>query len=221
MFHAPCSMIYDNMATIAIHNQEGKKIEDLEVKDAVFGAKANDELLHQVFMVIAGNQRNPIAHTKDKSEVAGSGKKPFKQKGTGSARQGQKRNPVMKGGGVAFGPTNERNFKRDLNKKMKQKAVVIAISEKLRSGTLIAIDSLTVAKAKTKEFDQILKNLKLTGKVLVSFSEEEKKTSVISRNLKNISNIETKDLNVMDLLNNKFLLLSKASIAFLEEKFAK
>lgn len=209
------------MATIAIHNQEGKKIEDLEVKDAVFGAKANDELLHQVFMVIAGNQRNPIAHTKDKSEVAGSGKKPFKQKGTGSARQGQKRNPVMKGGGVAFGPTNERNFKRDLNKKMKQKAVVIAISEKLRSGTLIAIDSLTVAKAKTKEFDQILKNLKLTGKVLVSFSEEEKKTSVISRNLKNISNIETKDLNVMDLLNNKFLLLSKASIAFLEEKFAK
>jgi large subunit ribosomal protein L4 len=207
------------MATIAIHNQEGKKIEDLKISDAVFGAKANDELLHQVFMVIAGNQRNPIAHTKDKSEVAGSGKKPFKQKGTGSARQGQKRNPVMRGGGVAFGPTNERNYKRDLNKKMKQKAVVIAISEKLRSGTLIAIDSLVVAKAKTQEFDKIMKNLKLAGKVLVSFSEEEKKTSIISRNLKNISNIETKDLNVMDLLNNKFLLLSKASIAFLEEKF--
>lgn len=207
------------MATIAIHNQEGKKIEDLSISDAVFGAKANDELLHQVFMVISGNQRNPIAHTKDKSEVAGSGKKPFKQKGTGSARQGQKRNPVMRGGGVAFGPTNERNYKRDLNKKMKQKAVVIAISEKLRSGTLIAIDSLVVAKAKTQEFDQILKNLKLAGKVLVSLSETEKGTSMISRNLKNISNVETKDLNVMDLLNNKFLLLSKASIAFLEEKF--
>lgn len=209
------------MATIAVHNQEGKKIEDLTVSDAVFAAPANDELLHQVFMVIAGNQRNPIAHTKDKSEVAGSGKKPFKQKGTGSARQGQKRNPVMKGGGVAFGPTNERNFKRDLNKKMKQKAVTIAISEKLRSGTLIAIDSLVVAKAKTKEFAAVVKNLKLAGKVLVSFSEEEKKTSLISRNLENISNIETKDLNVMDLLNNKYLLMSKASIAFLEEKFAK
>ncbi|KKP97273.1 MAG: 50S ribosomal protein L4 [Candidatus Moranbacteria bacterium GW2011_GWE1_36_7] len=207
------------MATIAIHNQEGKKIEDLTVSDAVFAAKSNNELLHQVFMVIAGNQRNPIAHTKDKSEVAGSGKKPFKQKGTGSARQGQKRNPVMKGGGVAFGPTNERNFKRDLNKKMKQKAVVTAISEKLRSETLIAIDSLTVEGAKTKGFAAVLKNLKLTGKVLVSFSEEEKKTSMISRNLKNVNNIETKDLNVMDLLNNKYLLLSKASIAFLEEKF--
>ncbi|MDD5396501.1 MAG: 50S ribosomal protein L4 [Candidatus Moranbacteria bacterium] len=209
------------MATIAVHNQEGKKIEDLTVSDAVFAAKANDELLHQVFMVIAGNQRNPIAHTKDKSEVAGSGKKPFKQKGTGSARQGQKRNPVMKGGGVAFGPTNERNFKRDLNKKMKQKAVVIAISEKLRQGTLVALDSLLVEKSKTKEFAAVIKNLKLTGKVLVSLSEQEKKTSVISRNLKNISNIETKDLNVMDLLNNKYLLLSKTSIAFLEEKFAK
>ena len=207
------------MATIAIHNQEGKKIEDLSISDAVFGVKANDELLHQVFMVIAGNQRNPIAHTKDKSEVAGSGKKPFKQKGTGSARQGQKRNPVMRGGGVAFGPTNERNYKRDLNKKMKQKAVVIAISEKLRAGTLIAIDSLVVAKSKTSEFDQILKNLKLTGKVLVSLSETEKGTSLISRNLKSVNNIETKDLNVMDLLNNKFLLMSKASIAFLEEKF--
>ncbi len=209
------------MATIAIHNQEGKKIEDLSVNDSVFGAAANNELLHQVFMVIAGNQRNPIAHTKDKSEVAGSGKKPFKQKGTGSARQGQKRNPVMRGGGVAFGPTNERNFKRDLNKKMKQKAVVIAISEKLRAGTLIALDSLVVANAKTKSFDQILKNLKIKGKVLVSFSDEEKKTAMISRNIENVNNIETKDLNVMDLLNNKFVLLSKASIAFLEEKFVK
>lgn len=208
------------MATIAIHNQEGKKIEDLTISDAVFAVPANDELLHQVFMVIAGNQRSPIAHTKDKSEVAGSGKKPFKQKGTGSARQGQKRNPVMKGGGVAFGPTNERNFKRDLNKKMKQKAVKIAISEKLRSGTLIAIDSLTVAEAKTKEFVKILKNLEISGKVLVSLSQQEKKTSLISRNVVDTLSIETKDLNVMDLLNNKYLLLSKDSIAFLEEKFA-
>jgi len=213
--------IENTMATIAIHNQEGKKIEDLSVNDSVFAAPANNELLHQVFMVIAGNQRNPIAHTKDKSEVAGSGKKPFKQKGTGSARQGQKRNPVMRGGGVAFGPTNERNYKRDLNKKMKQKAVVIAISEKLRSGTLIAIDSLVVTTAKTKDFDQILKNLKIKGKVLISFSEQEKKTGMISRNIEDVNNIETKDLNVMDLLNNKFVLLSKASIAFLEEKFAK
>lgn len=207
------------MATIAIHNQEGKKIEDLTISDNVFAVPANNELLHQVFMVISGNQRNPIAHTKDKSEVAGTGKKPFKQKGTGSARQGQKRNPVMKGGGVAFGPTNERNFKRDLNKKMKQKAVKIAISEKLRSESLIAIDTLIVQDSKTKKFAEIISKLNIKGKVLVALSEKEKKTSMISRNIKNIVNIETKDLNVMDLLNNKYLLMSKDSIAFLETKF--
>lgn len=207
------------MATIAIHNQEGKKIEDLTIADNVFAVPANNELLHQVFMVMSGNQRNPIAHTKDKSEVAGSGKKPFKQKGTGSARQGQKRNPVMKGGGVAFGPTNERNFKRDLNKKMKQKAVKIAISEKLRSETLVAIDTLIVGAAKTKEFAGIIEKLNIKGRILVALSENEKKTSQISRNIKNVVNIETKDLNVMDLLNNKYLLMSKDSIAFLEAKF--
>lgn len=208
------------MATIAIHNQEGKKIEDLSVSDNVFGVAANNELLHQVFMVMSGNQRNPIAHTKDKSEVAGSGKKPFKQKGTGSARQGQKRNPVMKGGGVAFGPTNERNFKRDLNKKMKQKAVRIALSEKLRSGTLIAIDSLQLKEAKTKTFAEILKKLEIKGKVLVAFSQEEQAATLASRNVEKALNTMTKDLNVMDLLNNKYVLLSKQSIAYLEEKFA-
>lgn len=207
------------MATIAIHNQEGKKIEDLSVSDGIFGVAANDELLHQVFMVMAGNQRNPIAHTKDKSDVAGTGKKPFKQKGTGSARQGQKRNPVMKGGGVAFGPTSDRNFKRDLNKKMKQKAVKIAISEKLRSGSLIAIDTLNVKEAKTKTFAEILKKLEIKGKVLVAFAQEEQAATLASRNLPKANNIMTKDLNVLDLLNNKYLLLSKQSITFLEEKF--
>ncbi|EKE25516.1 MAG: ribosomal protein L4 RplD [uncultured bacterium] len=209
------------MATIAIHNQEGKKIEDLSVSDGVFGVAANNELLHQVFMVMSGNQRSPIAHTKDKSEVAGSGKKPFKQKGTGSARQGQKRNPVMKGGGVAFGPTSDRNFKRDLNKKMKQKAVIIALSEKLRNGTLIALDSLTVKESKTKAFAEILKNLEIKGRVLVAFAQEEQATTLVSRNIPKALNTMTKDLNVMDLLNNKYLLLSKQSIAYLEEKFQK
>ena len=207
------------MAKIAIHNLEGKKIEDLTVSDAVFGVAANDELLHQVFMIISGNQRDSIAHTKGKGEVAGSGKKPFKQKGTGSARQGQKRNPIMKGGGISFGPTKDRNFKRDLNKKMKQKAVRISISEKLRSGTLIAVDTLEIKKAKTKIFAEVLKKLDIKGKALVSFSDQEKNMTLVSRNIKNIKNTLTKDLNVMDLLNNKYLILSKDSIKFLEEKY--
>ncbi len=98
------------MATIAIHNFDGKKIEDLKVSDSVFNEKKNDKLLHQVFMVISGNQRSSIAHTKGKGQVAGSGKKPFRQKGTGSARQGQKRNPIMKGGGNIFWTYKRKEF---------------------------------------------------------------------------------------------------------------
>lgn len=209
------------MATIAIHNQEGKKLEDLKVSDAVFAEKANNELLHQVYMVMAGNQRFSIAHTKGKGEVAGSGKKPFKQKGTGSARQGQKRNPVMKGGGVAFGPQSDRNFKRTLNQKMKQKAVRIALSEKLRSGMIIAVDSLKIEKAKTKTFAGILNKLEIKGKALIAFSDQEKDMAMASRNIKAVMSTQIKDLNVMDMLNNKYFILSKDSIAYLEEKFAK
>jgi large subunit ribosomal protein L4 len=191
----------------------------LKISDDVFAVKKNDELLHQVFMVMAGNQRFSIAHTKGKGEVRGSGKKPFKQKGTGSARQGQKRNPVMKGGGVSFGPTSDRNWKRDLNKKMKQKAVTIALSDKLRSGTLIAVEDLIVEKPKTSVFSKAFKQLEIKGSVLVSFSNEEKEMSMYSRNLVKADNIMTKDLNVMDLLNHKFVLMSKKSIEYLEEKF--
>jgi large subunit ribosomal protein L4 len=209
------------MAIIEIHNQEGKKMEDLTVSDSVFGVKSNGDLLKQVFMIMSGNQRNPIAHTKGKGAVAGSGKKPFKQKGTGNARQGQKRNALMKGGGVSFGPTKDRNFKRNLNKKMKQKAVTMALSGKLKSGNLIAVDSLLIEKTKTSIFSKILKKLEVKGRTLIAFSDEEKKMTIASRNIKNVINISVKDLNVMDLLNNKNLLLSKQSITYLEGKFDK
>ena len=209
------------MAVIEIHSQAGKKLEDLKVSDAVFAVPANNELLHQVFMVMAGNQRDSIAHTKGKGQVAGSGKKPFKQKGTGNARQGQRRNALMKGGGVSFGPTSDRNWKRELPKKMKQKAVSIALSEKLRSKTLIAVNSLLTPEKKTKTFVKILNKLKIKGKALIAFSEEEKGMSLSSRNIKNITSTLVKDLNVMDILNNKYLVLSKQSIKFLEEKFKK
>lgn len=206
---------------IALHNLEGKKIEDMEISDDVFAVKANNDLLHQVYVAISANQRFSIAHTKDKSERSGSGKKPFKQKGTGSARQGQKRNPVMRGGGIAFGPTSDRNFSKDINKKMKQKAVTIALSEKVRSNTLIIVDSLTMEKPKTKEFSRILKNLELSGKVLIGFDQREKDMQRYSRNLVKVENILTKDLNVFDLLNNKYILMGKDSVKYLEEKFKK
>jgi len=209
------------MAKIAVHNLEGKKLEDLEISDDVFAVKANNDLLHQVYVAISANQRFSIAHTKDKSERSGSGKKPFKQKGTGSARQGQKRNPVMRGGGIAFGPTSDRNFSKDINKKMKQKAVKIALSEKVRSNTLVVVDSLKLKDTKTKAFANALKNLKLTGTILIGFDQAEKGTQLASRNLPKVENILTKDLNVFDMLNSKYVLLSKDSVRYLEDKFKK
>lgn len=209
------------MPKIAVHNLEGKKLKDLELSDAVFAAKSNNDLLHQVYVTISGNQRFAIANTKGKGEVSGSGKKPFRQKGTGSARQGQKRNPVMKGGGVVFGPTSDRNFKKDINKKMKQKAVMIALSEKVRSGSLIVVDAFKLANPKTKEFAQALKNLDVKGSVLIGFNDAEKETRKFSRNIEKVGNILTSNLNVYDLLNYKHVLLSVDSIKMLEEKFAK
>jgi len=203
---------------ISVHNLEGKKVEDIELDESIFGLPKNDDLLHQVYVAIAGNRRFTIAHTKDVSERAGSGKKPWKQKGTGNARVGQKRNPIWRKGGVAFGPTKDKNFSKDINKKMKQKAVLIALSEKLRSKSLVIVDSLEVKNKKTKDFAGGLKKLKIEGKALIGFDEKEKDLRMYCRNIENVTNVFTKNLNVLDLLNNKILILSKESVKYIEDK---
>lgn len=207
------------MSKITVYNLEGKKVEDLELPKNVFGASKNDALLHQVYVAQAGNQRVAIAHTKDRSEVAGSGKKPWQQKGTGNARVGQIRNPIWRGGGVTFGPTKDRNFKRKINDKMKKKATIIALSEKARSGKLIVIDELKLKEKKTKEFAMALEKLKIKGKTLVALAQSEKEIYLYSRNIVGINPIPTGNLNVLDILNNKYLILSKESIKFLESKY--
>jgi len=209
------------MAKATVYNLEGKKVEDMELSDAVFGCKSNNDLLHQVYVAIEANRRQVLAHTKGVGERSGSGKKPWRQKGTGNARVGQKRNPIWRGGGISFGPTKDRNFSKDINKKMKRKAVMVALSEKVRSGNLVILDTMELAEAKTKQFATVLKNLKITGKVLVALEEKNRPTALASRNIKDVSNIAAKNMNVFDLLNNKRVLLSKESIKFIEEKFAK
>ncbi len=209
------------MAKVTVYNTTGKKVEDMELSDNVFGQKSNNDLLHQVYVAISANRRNVLAHTKGVGERAGSGKKPWRQKGTGNARVGQKRNPIWRGGGISFGPTSDRNFSKDVNKKMRQKAVVVALSEKLRAGNLIVVDKLDLNEKKTKEFAAVLKNLKVSGKVLVAFEETERELMKASRNIEEVKNISTKNLNVFDMLNFKNILVSVASIKLLEEKFTK
>lgn len=209
------------MSKITVYNLEGKKVEDLELPENVFGVSKNDALLHQVYVAQAGNQRVAIAHTKGRGEVAGSGKKPWQQKGTGNARVGQIRNPVWRGGGVTFGPTKDRNFKRKINDKMRKKATIIALSEKARSKNLIVVDELKLKKKKTKEFATALEKLKIKGKTLMALAQSEKEIYLCSRNIKRINATPTCNLNVLDILNNKYLILSKESIKFLENKYRK
>jgi large subunit ribosomal protein L4 len=209
------------MLKVNVYNLEGKKVEDIELSDAVFGLKKNDELLHQAYVAISSNQRQVLAHTKDRGERSGSGKKPWKQKGTGNARVGSVRTPVWRGGGVVFGPTKERNFKKNINKKMMRKAILLSLSGKVNNKEIMILDKIELAEKKTKKFSEIVGNLKIKGSILFGFSAGEKDLRLYSRNLKKADNIMTSDLNVFDIMNHKNLILSKESVKYLEEKYKK
>lgn len=209
------------MAKISVYNLSGKKIEDLELSDAVFNVPSNDNLLHQVYVSQSGNRRQILAHAKDRSETAGSGKKPWAQKGTGRARTGAARNPIWRGGGAIFGPTKDRNFKKIIPLKMKRKALLVALSGKAESKNLVIIDELKLKEKKTKLFTKALDNLKIKGSTLIGLSNSEKDIYLCSRNIPKIDPISIKQLNVFDMLNHKYLLLSKESVKFLESKYKK
>lgn len=207
------------MPKVGIHNKEGKKVAEMELSDEVFAVAKNDRLVHQVYVAIASNKRQVLAHTKDRGERAGSGRKPWKQKGTGNARVGSVRSPLWKKGGIIFGPNKERNFTQKINKKMNQKAIKIMLSSKLKEKNLIVLDEINLAEKKTKEFTKIFKNLKLTGTTLIGFSEKEMDLRLYSRNIEKSKNILSSQLSVWDMLNSKNLLLSKESIEYLEKKY--
>jgi len=204
---------------IAVHNLAGKKVVDMELSDAVFGVPANDALTHQVYVAQYSNRRKVIAHAKGRAEVAGSGKKPWAQKGTGRARTGAARNPIWRGGGSIFGPTKNRNFKKNIPDKMKRKALLISLSDKVRSGDLIVIDDMKLKERKTKQFAAALKKLKIKGSLLIGVADSEREIVLCSRNIPKVDPISIKQLNVFDILNRKNLILSKESVKFLENKY--
>ncbi|MDO9399263.1 MAG: 50S ribosomal protein L4 [bacterium] len=146
------------MINYKVYNQEAELVGAVDLADKIFNVKTNQALIHQAVVAQMANARKVLAHTKGRGEVRGGGKKPWKQKGTGRARHGSSRSPIWKGGGVTFGPTNERNFKKDINKKMKQKAIFMALSDKVANVKLIILDKLETSEYKTKVFNQILSN---------------------------------------------------------------
>jgi len=208
------------MPKIKLHNTEGKEVKEVSLSDAVFGLPKNDELVHQVFVSLDANRRQVLAHTKNRGERAGSGIKPWRQKGTGRARVGSVRTPTWRGGGIAFGPTKDRNFKKKINKKMNIKAITTVLSGKLRDGELIVLDKLQLKEKKTKDMAKVLENLKIKGRVLVGFSPSERDLRIASRNIQKAENILVEKLNVLDMLNNKNLILSQESIKYLEGKYS-
>ncbi len=204
---------------ISAYNLKGSKVKDIELSENIFNVSSNNDLLHQVYVSIGANKRVAIAHTKDKSEVIGSGRKPWKQKGTGRARTGSVKNPIWRKGGIIFGPTKDRNFKKKINRKSKQKAIKIALSEKIRSKKLIVIDEFSIIEKKTKEIAKGLNNLKLKGSILLALSSDEKKLYLYARNIKNLTCLPIDILNVYDILNHKSLILSKDAVKYLEKKY--
>lgn len=204
---------------IKVYNLEGKEVEEITALDSVFGVLGNDDLVHQAMVAIESNRRQVLADTKTRGERAGSGIKPWRQKGTGRARVGSVRTPVWRKGGVVFGPNSERNFKKKLNKKMNVRAIKAVLSGKLRDSEMVVLDSLSLKDKKTKLMAKALRNLKIKGKVLLAYSAEEKDSRIVSRNLKNVENILSSQLNVFDMLKNKNLVISKESVRYLENKY--
>jgi large subunit ribosomal protein L4 len=206
---------------INVYNIKGTKVEEMDLSDSVFGLPKNDDLVHQVAVSLGANKRESIAHTKTRGERAGSGRKPWKQKGTGRARVGSVRSPIWKKGGIVFGPRSERNYKKKINSKMNANAILSVLSGKAKDNEIYVIDKMELTDKKTKEMAKVIKNLKISGKVLVVFGKKEKDIMLASRNLKNAQNIFSDQLNVLDMLNNRNMLISKESIKQIEKKYSK
>jgi large subunit ribosomal protein L4 len=205
-----------------VFDQSGKKIGESILPKEVFDVKMNPDLIHQVVVSQMANRRKVIAHTKDRGEVRGGGRKPWRQKGTGRARAGSIRSPLWRGGGVTFGPRKERVFKKEIPKKMKRLALFMVLSTKAKNNFLILLDKLKQETAKTKEISNILKKLPLKEKnSLIVLPEMDKKIILATRNLPKIKTIQAKDLNPLDLLSFKYLIIPKESVKIIKETFAK
>ena len=209
------------MIKTAVYNLEGKKVEDINLDESVFGVEKNDILLQQAYVSVEASKRKALAHTKNRSARSGSTRKPWAQKGTGRARTGSIRNPIWRKGGVTFGPTNERNYAKKINQKMAQKALKMALSDKLKEEKIIVVDSLNIEEKKTKNFDKVLTALKIEKKVLVSLSKDEQATAKVSRNIPIVRNVFVDQLNISDILNNTFCVISKQGIEVLQSRFVK
>lgn len=210
------------MAKANIYNFKGEVVATENLAPEIFEIKPKTGILHEVAVGMEANQRQVLAHTKSRGEVSGGGKKPWKQKGTGRARAGSSRSPLWRGGAVLFGPTKFRNFKVKINKKVKQLAFKMALSQKVADNSLILLETLSLDKPKTKTFVEIKKNLPLVGKkFLVVFPQTNKEMKLASRNVSNVNQVSLNELNLLDLLKNDSVITTKEAVEFWTKVYKK
>ena len=203
---------------IPVYNKEGKTDEEAILPEEIFGLEINSDLIYQVVTSQQSNRRQNSAHTKDRSEKRGGGRKPWRQKGTGRARHGSIRSPIWRGGGVTFGPRNERNYKKKINKKEKRKALFMGLSGKVDNDLMIVLDELGVEKPKTKELsflDEFCKD----GSILLATAETDENLLLAARNIPDLRVMEARNLNALDLLSYKYIVLPEKAVKVIKDTF--
>lgn len=206
------------MANVAVFNMEGKEVGSLELNDAVFGVKINEHLVHMAVVQQLANNRQGTQKAKTRSEVSGGGRKPWRQKGTGHARQGSIRAPQWTGGGVVFAPT-PRDYSFKLNKKEKRAALKSALTSRVNDNKFIVVDELKMEEIKTKKFQEVLNNLKV-NKALIVLNDNDQNVVMSARNIPAVKTALTNTINVYDILKYDTVVVTKAAVATIEEVYA-
>ncbi|CRL32953.1 50S ribosomal protein L4 [Agathobacter rectalis] len=206
------------MANVAVYNMEGKEVDKIELNDSIFGVEINEHLVHMAVLQQLANKRQGTQKAKTRSEVRGGGRKPWRQKGTGHARQGSTRSPQWTGGGVVFAPT-PRDYSFKLNKKEKRAALKSALTSRVIENKFVVVDELKFDEIKTKKFVEVLKNLNVE-KALVVLNDMDEKVIASAANIPTVKTTQTNELNVFDVLKYDTVVVTKAAVATIEEVYA-
>ncbi len=206
------------MAKVAVYNMEGKEVDKIELNDSIFGVEINEHLVHMAVLQQLANKRQGTQKAKTRSEVRGGGRKPWRQKGTGHARQGSTRSPQWTGGGVVFAPT-PRDYSFKLNKKEKRAALKSALTSRVVENKFVVVDELKLDEIKTKKFVEVLKNLNVE-KALVILNDMDEKVIASAANIPTVKTTQTNELNVFDVLKYDTVVVTKAAVATIEEVYA-
>ncbi len=206
------------MANVSVYNMEGKEVDKIDLNDAIFGVEVNEHLVHMAVVQQLANKRQGTQKAKTRSEVSGGGRKPWRQKGTGHARQGSTRAPQWTGGGMVFAPV-PRDYSFKMNKKEKRLALKSALTSRVQENKLIVVDELKFDEIRTKNFKKVMDNLQVT-KGLVVLADNDEKVVMSARNLKGIKTTLTNTINVYDILKSGTLVLTKDAVRKIEEVYA-